>query len=95
MRDDERIAPTYRGVAWHKGHQKWIAKLKTHGRYVTLGYYDDAVFAARIYDCATRILRGPDGVLNFDGQPPPGVTTAEIKAMLIERGIIKNNSGVS
>jgi len=78
-----------RGIAWHAGHKKWVAKLHANGRYVTLGYYDDPERAARIYDCASKLLRGPDAVLNFDGLPPVDMTSADIRDLLVIRKVIR------
>ena len=79
----------YRGVAWHAGHGKWVAKLHGNGRYVTLGYYDDPEYAARVYDCASKLIRGPDAVLNFDGLPPTDMTSAEVRTLREDRGILR------
>ena len=79
----------YRGVAWHPGHQKYVAKTHAQGRYVTLGYYDSAEDAARVFDVASHFLRGPNANLNFaDCLPPPNMTTAEVYDMLWARGLV-------
>lgn len=81
----------FRGIAWHEGHKKWVAKTHAQGRYVTLGYFDAEEAAARMYDCAARYLRGPNANLNFDGLPPPGITTPEVYHLLRERGLVSDN----
>jgi hypothetical protein len=79
----------YRGIVWHAGHQKWVAKTHGNGCYVTLGYYDDPEYAARVYDCAAKLIRGPDAVLNFDGLPPPDMTSAGVRDLLVRRGVLR------
>lgn len=83
-------SPSYRGVSWHARNKKWVAKTHAQGRYVTLGYYDTAEDAARIYDCAARYLRGPNANFNFDGLPPLTYTTAQVYAILNKRGLVLN-----
>ena len=56
----------FRGVHWHKSHQKWQAKITMDGILTHLGYFDDDETAARKYDeHAARIGRP----INF---PPEG-----------------------
>lgn len=62
----------FRGVSWHKGMKKWIAR-KTFGRIqVHLGYFDDKQAASDAWEQATD--RGPAyyGIAN-------GVVTEEAK----------------
>ena len=40
----------YRGVSWHKGHNKWRAEVRMDGKKVYLGHYDDEFQAALAYD---------------------------------------------
>ena len=57
----------FRGVHWHKSHQKWQAKITMDGILTHLGYFDDDETAARKYDeHAARIGRPinfPDSAL--------------------------------
>ena len=78
----------YIGIAWHKGHRRWIAKTRVHGRYVTLGYAKNPEDAARLYDCAAIYIWGPRATINFDGLPPVGITTSEVYTSLWSRGIV-------
>lgn len=55
----------YRGVGWHKGCEKWQARIRVDGKLIHLGYYDDKDDAARAYDAAARIHFGEFAVLNF------------------------------
>ena len=40
----------YRGVSWHKGHNKWRAEVRMEGKKVYLGHYDNEAEAALAYD---------------------------------------------
>ena len=61
----------FRGVHWHKSHQKWQAKITMDGILTHLGYFDDDETAARKYDeHAARIGRP----INF----PPGGDNAPV-----------------
>ena len=40
----------YRGVSWHKGHNKWRAEVRMDGKKVYLGHFDDEAEAALAYD---------------------------------------------
>ena len=79
----------YRGVSWHKGDKKFRVKVKSHGRHIYVGNYDDAETAARVYDCAASIIHGPNAVFNFDGAPPPHIPKAAILQRLIDCGAVK------
>jgi hypothetical protein len=50
-------------------------------------YFDDPEEAARVFDVAAQYIRGPDAVLNFDGQPPPRIPRAEIRQWLLRNGV--------
>lgn len=38
----------YRGVHWHKRHQKWVAHVQINGKLIHLGYYDTPEEAAKV-----------------------------------------------
>lgn len=42
----------YKGVCWHKGVGKWIARIRVNGALRHLGYFQDEISAARSYDSA-------------------------------------------
>lgn len=50
----------YIGVSWHKGEQKYVAKLPHRGNSITIGYSDDEIEAAKLHDSAVKFLF-PDG----------------------------------
>lgn len=75
----------YRGVYWSKQSRKWHAALKAYGRQVHLGFFDDPVEAARVWDAAAAKAYGDSALLNF----PDDVATARREKpleQLIESG---------
>lgn len=44
----------FKGVHWHKRHQKWMAKIKINGRIQHLGYHKTEQEAAAAYDLAAK-----------------------------------------
>lgn len=46
----------YRGVAFHKGAGRYIAKIKRGGKQIHLGYFDTAEEAAKAYAAARSVL---------------------------------------
>lgn len=81
-------APSYIGVSWHKKDKRWRVKIARGKRHFFLGNYKDAEYAARVYDYAARISKGPDAVLNFDGSLPPDTTHAGMLNMLAKAGFL-------
>lgn len=60
----------YRGVTWHTGAGKWMAKIKHDDRSVTVGYFDTELEAAVAWDRRALELRGRGGTkLNFPEKP--------------------------
>lgn len=55
----------YKGVGWHKQHQKWHAKIQNNGKRIHLGYFDTALEAARAYDEAAKDIHGEFARINF------------------------------
>jgi hypothetical protein len=55
----------YRGVAWKKENQKWIAQIHFNGEYIFLGYFKDETQAAKAYDQAAKKYYGQFACLNF------------------------------
>lgn len=40
----------YKGVSWHKGHQKWAAYIRVNKKLIHLGYFFDKIDAANTYN---------------------------------------------
>lgn len=82
---------TYRGVTRMvppRG-ERYQAQIKHRGRVITWPRrFERPEDAARLWDVLCIYLRGPDAVLNFDGQPPVGVDREEVKAFLVRRGFL-------
>ena len=72
----------YRGVGWHKGDRKWRVKIRHGQRHYYLGNYEREEDAARVYDVAALALFRGRARLNFDGQPPAGISQAAILTRL-------------
>lgn len=59
----------YKGVSFASGKRKYEAQIVENKRYHFLGYYDDPIDAARVYDEAARLYFGEFACVNF---PHPG-----------------------
>ena len=59
----------YKGVHWHKNHQKWQARIGHNGKHIHIGYYDYEADAAIAYDDMAIELFGEFACLNFDHRP--------------------------
>ena len=55
----------YKGVVWHKSKKKWIARIRCDGKLIYLGYFDNAVKAAKSYDKKAKELFGEFAYINF------------------------------
>lgn len=55
----------HKGVSWHKGNGKWVAKITINKRRVNICYSDDPVIAARAYDEKALELFGDFAKTNF------------------------------
>ncbi len=83
------MANRYRGVSYHRVDKRWRVQVKLNQHTYWVGNYDDPVVAARVWDAASLMVKHPnDVVLNFDGQPPPEVPLAAIRARLIRAGAL-------
>ena len=55
----------YKGVTWHQGQQRWMARIQVNGRRITIGYYADPLQAAYEYDAFARTYFGEYARVNF------------------------------
>ena len=55
----------YKGVHWHKLHNKWAARITFEKKTIDLGYFLSEINAARAYDDAAKIYHGEFASLNF------------------------------
>lgn len=63
--DKEGCSSRYRGVLWHKGAKKWVARITLARKRIHLGVFDDEIEAARAYDEAAKRYYGEFARLNF------------------------------
>jgi len=55
----------YKGVSWIKQYQKWYACIKCNGKNRNLGYFDNEMEAAKVYDEKAKELFGEFAKTNF------------------------------
>lgn len=58
----------YKGVKLHKPTGRFVARLHIGGKQISLGYYDTALEAARVYDAAAWERHGLRARLNFPAE---------------------------
>lgn len=58
-------ASGYRGVSWFARDRKWLARLGTESGYKFLGYYEEQLDAALVWDKAAKANGRPPECLNF------------------------------
>ena len=55
----------YKGPAWEKGMDKWVARICVDGKSMHLGYFTKEIEAAKAYDEAAKKYHGEFAALNF------------------------------
>ncbi len=60
-----RRTSRFKGVSWYKQDQKWSAQVTVDGTKLHLGYFDDEVLAARVYNGAAAEAFGEFALLNI------------------------------
>lgn len=61
----------FKGVDYSRYNEKWRARLRCHGKRISLGYFDVEEDAARAYDLAAVQYFGEFARLNFPDEWPP------------------------
>jgi len=56
------------GVSYDKQRHRWMASIKTHGKTIYLGRFDDEADAAKAYDAAARKYHKEFAHLNFPSE---------------------------
>lgn len=72
----------YRGVCWNNSDKKYRVKIKHKGKHLFLGNFDDPQLAAQHWDCAAKLLQGPNARLNFRRQDQPLSIVMEVRKRL-------------
>ncbi len=80
------MVKTYRGVTYWKRDKVWYAAVKHTGRWLHIGQADTAEEAAKMWDCAVRLIRGPDANPNFREKPSLKLTLL-VRKRLAELGV--------
>lgn len=55
----------FKGVCWHKGFDKWTARIRVDRKQINLGCFSTAEEAAKVYDVAARKYHGEFAVTNY------------------------------
>lgn len=63
--NNKQTTSQYKGVCWFPLTQKWKVQITYQGKAMHLGYFDDEITAALIYDAKAFELRGDKARLNF------------------------------
>lgn len=54
----------FKGVSWSSTARKWVSQINATGEHYILGYFNNAVEAAKIYDRAAKMLHGEFALTN-------------------------------
>lgn len=55
----------FKGICWHNHNKKWFSRISYNNKAFNLGFFNDKIEAARIYDTFARYLNGDFAILNF------------------------------
>lgn len=95
-------ASSYSGVTWNVARGRWNVRISRMGNFMCRECRSEEE-AARIYDVAVKLIYSgiPQSEWpnrcpardkpNFDGNPPVGICTAQIKQWLIDAGLLVLN----
>lgn len=63
----------YKGVHWHQGKKRWVAKITKDRKTVHIGTFTDEFRAAKVYDIKAKELHGEYAYFNFDDPDKPTI----------------------
>lgn len=78
----KRSETGYRGVGYDKKRCRFYAKIRAFNVSVSLGWFDDAISAARLYDLAARKFHREFATLNF-----PDRSTDDLPQIELDRAV--------
>lgn len=64
-RPQSKSTSRYKGVYWRKDRNKWVARIKQHGKTISLGHYTNESEAALAYNVKAKELFGEYAWLNI------------------------------
>jgi hypothetical protein len=64
-KSSQSCSSKYKGVTFHKMHQKWTAVICVYGKKIFLGLFEDEIEALKAYDKAVKKHFGEFAKLNF------------------------------
>ena len=76
-----------KGVGWHKGRNKYHARIQLQGIRCHLGFFNDAQEAALAYDEAARTRFGAFAVCNYPDRETPRSVALVVAHRLKQRGL--------
>lgn len=62
---NKKCSSIYKGVCWSKHHKKWAVQINDRKTSIHLGYFDDEIEAAKVYDAAAKKYHKEFACLNF------------------------------
>ncbi len=65
MKSTAKSLSKYKGVSWNKNAKKWMAYIQYNNKLTNLGYYQNEIEAAKIYNKAAEKLFGEFASLNI------------------------------
>jgi hypothetical protein len=74
------------GATYRKRTKKWECRVRYLQKVYWIGSYSDKETAGRIYDVASKIILGPGRNMNYDGQPPDGMSVSDVFRLILESG---------
>lgn len=63
----------FKGVCWDKARNKWLAQIRSGGKSIRLGRFENEAEAAQAYDDAARLYHGEFARLNFPREGERGL----------------------